>query len=139
MVYDSTVPALAERITESGHKSLILAARFPGSRNQTRRYIGDAGGPQAISLAEARKKARTWLSKIGEGGRPERAEAPAGCQGGGEAGGTAGEVDHLQCRGQRLYRYRTAAPAQGQGDRASVKAGVHSAMGGAPDRQHHAA
>ena len=71
MVYDSTVPALAVRITESGHKSFILAARFPGSRNQTRRYIGDAGGPQAISLAEARKKARTWLSKIGEGVDPK--------------------------------------------------------------------
>lgn len=71
VIYDSVVPALAVRITENGHKSFILAARFPGSRNQTRRFLGDADGPRALSLSEARRKARNWLTKIGEGIDPK--------------------------------------------------------------------
>jgi hypothetical protein len=71
VTYDSIVPALAVRLTESGHKSFVLAARFPGSRNQTRRYLGNATGPRAITLAEARRKARAWLAKIGEGIDPK--------------------------------------------------------------------
>jgi integrase len=71
VVYDNTVPALAVRVTENGHKSFILAARFPGSRNQTRRFLGDADGPRALSLSEARRKARNWLTKIGEGIDPK--------------------------------------------------------------------
>ena len=58
VIYDRVVPALAVRLTETGHKSFVLAARFPGSRNQTRRYLGDATGPRAVTLAEARRKAR---------------------------------------------------------------------------------
>ena len=70
-LFSSTVPALAVRITENGHKSFILAARFPGSRNQTRRYLGDAEGPRALSLSGARRRARNWLAKIGEGVDPK--------------------------------------------------------------------
>jgi hypothetical protein len=62
MVYDTTVPALAVRVTEKGHKSFVLAARFPPNKNLVRRYIGDAVGPRAITLAEARRKAQAWLT-----------------------------------------------------------------------------
>jgi len=53
VVHDNTVPALALRVTENGHKSFILAGRFPSSRNQTRRFLGYADGPRALSLSEA--------------------------------------------------------------------------------------
>jgi len=80
IIYDSVVPALAVRITETGHKRFVLAGRFPGSRNQTRRYLGDVTGPRAITLAEARRKARAWLAKIGDGNRPQRRnQASPGC------------------------------------------------------------
>jgi hypothetical protein len=71
VIYDTVVPALAVRLTGRGHTSFILAARFPGSRNQTRRYLGDATGALAINLAEARRRARVWLAKIGEGIDPK--------------------------------------------------------------------
>jgi Arm DNA-binding domain len=71
VIYDSVVPALAVRVTETGHKSFVLAARFPGSRNQTRRYLGDATGPRAISLAEARRKRGHGLPKSGTGIDPK--------------------------------------------------------------------
>ena len=57
-VMDGVVPGLACRVTQTGHKSFVLLARYPGSANPTRRAIGDYG---AITLAEARDKARDWL------------------------------------------------------------------------------
>ena len=45
VVYDTAVPSLGVRVTETGHKSFILAARFPPDRQFTRRLVGDAEGP----------------------------------------------------------------------------------------------
>jgi integrase len=71
VVYDDVVPALAIRVTENGHKSFVLAARFPGSQHHTRRHLGNVEGSRAISLSEARRKARAALAKIGEGIDPK--------------------------------------------------------------------
>ena len=97
MVYDSTVPALAVRITESGHKVSYwpLVSPVAGTKPAA---ISEMLVGRRLSRSLRRVKRRTWLSKRR---RPQRgAEAPAGCQGGGEAGGTAREVDQLQCLDQ---------------------------------------
>src|SRR6516162_6587900 len=84
---DSVVPQLMLRVTPTGHKSFALLARFPGHRNPTRRLLGayydgdqvvldqpDAGildrDGAALSLAEAREKARIWLGMIARGRDP---------------------------------------------------------------------
>ena len=70
-VADSIVPGLAVRVTSGGHRSFILTARYPGSTNPTRRALGDYG---AISLEEARGKAREWLASLKKGQDPKLAE-----------------------------------------------------------------
>jgi len=78
---DAIVPQLMLRIGASGKKSWALLARYPGWRNPTRRALGpvflgsrqpDAGDHDeiyqregaALTLAEAREKARRWLDLI---------------------------------------------------------------------------
>jgi integrase len=56
---------LALRVTDRGHKSFVLVARYPlNPKNPTPRSLGDYG---AVTLAEARQKAREWLSMIAKG------------------------------------------------------------------------
>jgi integrase len=93
---DSIVPQLLLRVTPAGHKSFSLLARFPGYTHPTRRKLGDFynGDPSvldqddpgildrpgaALSLAEARQKARIWLGLIARGRDPgaERKAAAA--------------------------------------------------------------
>jgi integrase len=63
--YDAIVPGLALRVTDTGHKSFVLVARFPvHPKNMTRRAIGNYG---AISLDTARDRARQWLELIKRG------------------------------------------------------------------------
>ena len=83
---DSIVPGLALRVTEKGHKSFVLVARYPlNPKNPTRRALGECYVPQqskpvdveplpsreirngALTLAEARAKAREWLDLIDRG------------------------------------------------------------------------
>jgi integrase len=52
-------------------RSFILRARYPGSRNPTRRLLGRYG---ELSLAEARDKAREWLNLIRKGIDPAHEE-----------------------------------------------------------------
>lgn len=61
---DAIVPGLAVRVTDRGHKSFVLIARFPGSKYQTRRMIAPVG---AMELSRARETARTWLEMIAAG------------------------------------------------------------------------
>jgi integrase len=85
--FDAVVPQMVLRISPSGHKSLSLCTRFPGSKNPTRRLLGtfydgetsvlDQDDPDildrdgvALSLAEARQKARVWLGMIARGRDP---------------------------------------------------------------------
>jgi integrase len=61
---DSIVPELAVRIGAAGQRTFILIKRFPGRRNPTRRRLGQY---PAISLEQAREKARRWIALIQRG------------------------------------------------------------------------
>ena len=70
---DAIVPGLALRVTDHGHKSFVLVARYPSHpENPTRRALGDYG---AITLEQARWKAREWLELIQKGVDPKVEEA----------------------------------------------------------------
>jgi integrase len=61
------------RVTDKGHKSFVLIARYPSHpQNPTRRAIGNYG---AISLEQARQGAREWIELIGKGRDPKVEEA----------------------------------------------------------------
>jgi integrase len=66
-VMDTVVPGFGVRVTELGHCSFILIARYPGSSNPTRRAIGEYG---ALTLEQARERARTWLEMLRKGINP---------------------------------------------------------------------
>jgi len=71
--HDAVVPGLALRVTETGHKSFVLVARYPSHpKNPTRRSLGDVG---KISLNQAREKARAWLDLVEKGIDPKVEEA----------------------------------------------------------------
>jgi integrase len=67
-VMDSIVPGFGVRVSETGRKTFILVARFPGSGNPTRRAIGLYG---ALSLEQGRNRARDWLELIRKGKDPK--------------------------------------------------------------------
>lgn len=67
-IADALVPGFGVRVTERGHKTFVLGARFGGSKNYTTRELGDA---RVLTLADARKKAREWLQLIAEGKDPK--------------------------------------------------------------------
>jgi integrase len=74
IVGDAVVPGLGVRVTDKGHKTYVLGARFPGSRHFKRREIGQVG---AITLAKARDDARDWIAKIQRGEDPKN-HSPGG-------------------------------------------------------------
>jgi integrase len=71
-IMDGVVPNMAIRVTDSGAKSFVLIARFPGSDNPTRRALGTYG---AITLDSARDMARQWLDDIRHGIDPAERQA----------------------------------------------------------------
>jgi integrase len=72
MIPDGIVPGLYLRITDKGQKSFVLVARFGGSKNPVPRKLGSYG---AMSLEQARNKARTWLGLLARGIDPGIYEA----------------------------------------------------------------
>jgi integrase len=70
-IMDTIVPGFGVRVTDTGQRTYILRCRFPGSRHANRRAIGDCG---AISLGQARDKAREWLELVRKGIDPQIAE-----------------------------------------------------------------
>jgi integrase len=70
--WDSIVPGFGVRVTDKGQRTYILAGRFPGSPDYTRRKIAEVG---AMSLADARAKARRWIELIVQGKDPALEEA----------------------------------------------------------------
>jgi integrase len=73
LYHDSIVPGMALRVTDRGHKSFVLVARFPSNPvHPTPRTIGEVG---AITLAQARQKAREWIELIQHGIDPKIEEA----------------------------------------------------------------
>jgi integrase len=73
-VMDAIVPGMGIRVTERAQKTFMLVARFGGARNPTRRALGEYG---ALTLEQARAKARTWLEAILKGQDPARLEERA--------------------------------------------------------------
>ena len=65
-IWDSAVPGFGVRVAPSGRKTFVLMTRF-GRKNPARRAIGTYG---AITLADARGKAREWLQLVSEGKDP---------------------------------------------------------------------
>jgi len=78
-VMDAIVPGFGVRVTETGRRTFILVARFPGSPrnpktgqpNPTRRALGEYG---ALTLDKARGKARDWLEMLRKGTDPREDE-----------------------------------------------------------------
>lgn len=74
-IMDAIVPGLGIRITDKGVRTFMLRARFPGGRKQsdeaanpTRRALGEYG---ALTLEEARDRAREWHALIKKGVDPK--------------------------------------------------------------------
>jgi Arm DNA-binding domain len=63
-VMDSDVAGFGVRVSERGHRTFMLIARYPGSPNPTRRAIGEY---PALSLEQARERAREWRQLIPKG------------------------------------------------------------------------
>jgi integrase len=70
-VMDMVVPGLGVRVSETGRRTFVLVARYPGSPNPTRRAIGEYG---ALTLEKARTKARDWLELLRRGVDPRSEE-----------------------------------------------------------------
>lgn len=78
-VMDAVVPGFGVRVSETGRKTFILIARFPGNAatgvpNPTRRAIGEYG---ALTLEQARGRAREWLELIRRGRDPRNEQERA--------------------------------------------------------------
>jgi integrase len=67
LLWDAIVPGLALRVTDRGKRSFVLVTRYPGTRNPAPRSLGSVG---AISLEQARDKARQWFKMIAAGVDP---------------------------------------------------------------------
>jgi integrase len=63
-VWDTFVPGLGVRMSGTGRKTFVLIARFPGSKNPTRRKLATYG---ELTLEQARVKARDWLELLRKG------------------------------------------------------------------------
>ena len=70
-VMDTDVPGFGVRVSEIGQKTFILIARYPGSPNPTRRALGEY---PALSLEDARGRARDWRDLIRKGLDPKAEE-----------------------------------------------------------------
>jgi integrase len=71
LLWDAIVPGLALRVTDRGKRSFVLISRYPGSTHPVPRSLGPYG---AITLEQARTKARQWLELIASGVDPGRRE-----------------------------------------------------------------
>ncbi len=79
-VHDALVPGLGVRVSETGIKSFTLWKRWAGQSHPTARVVGRVG---ALTLAQARDKARKWLDMRLGGIDPrevERAEREAAAE-----------------------------------------------------------
>jgi integrase len=70
-VMDTVVSGLGIRVSETRRRTFVLIARYPGSKNPTRRALGEYG---TLTLAEARAKARGWHELITKGIDPAAVE-----------------------------------------------------------------
>jgi integrase len=68
---DAVVPGFGVRVSDTGRRTFVLLTRFPGSKNPTRRALGEYG---ELTLEKARGKARDWLDLIRRGVDPRDEE-----------------------------------------------------------------
>jgi integrase len=71
---DDVVRGLGVRVSETGRRTFVLVARYPGSTNPTRRALGQYG---ALTLEQARAGARDWIELIRKGIDPADEEERA--------------------------------------------------------------
>jgi Arm DNA-binding domain len=60
-IMDADVPGLGVRVTDKRQRTFVLVTRYPGSRNPTRRALGEY---PLLTLDAAHKKARRWQELI---------------------------------------------------------------------------
>jgi integrase len=72
--WDALVSSFGVRVTERGTKTFIVYRRWPGSRAPARRTIGDV---KSVTLAEARDKAREWITLAERGIDPAEQQRKA--------------------------------------------------------------
>jgi hypothetical protein len=65
---DALVPNLLVRVTDTGSKAFVLRTRYPGKPYPDRRVLGKVG---ALSVAQARDKARKWHELLADHIDPE--------------------------------------------------------------------
>ena len=125
--WDAIVPGLDVQVTDTGHKSFGLTKRYPKNpKNPTRRKLGDVG---AITLDQARPKARGWLELIGKGIDPAVDEARQ------RAEAQRGRSTPLPPSAPNSW---SAMPAgwPSMPTRNASSSGVREALGAAPDHRH---
>jgi integrase len=66
-VWDLRFPGFGVRASDTGRLTFVLMARYPGSKNPTRRALGHY---PALSLAAAKSKAGTWVDLVERGVDP---------------------------------------------------------------------
>jgi len=71
IIWDAVVPGFGIRNTDRGHLTFVLGARFPGKEHFAPRQLGEPG---ALTLEQARVRARAWLDLIAKGGDPKTEE-----------------------------------------------------------------
>lgn len=69
---DTVTPGFGVRVSETGRRTFILVARYPGSDHPTRRALGEYG---ELTLEDAREKARKWHDLLRRGVDPRDEEA----------------------------------------------------------------
>jgi integrase len=68
---DLQVPGHGVRVMPTGHKTFVLTARYPGSKNPVPRALGSYG---ELTLEQSREKARQWRISIKRGIDPKDQE-----------------------------------------------------------------
>ncbi len=64
LVSDGVVPSLWVRVTDKGRRTFVLVKRYPGHTQPAPRALGEYG---AVTLEQARNKARDWLELLRKG------------------------------------------------------------------------
>jgi integrase len=70
-VMDAEVSGFGVKVTETGSRSYVLIKRYPGSKHPSPRQLASCA---ALTLEEAREKARAWLKLIARGIDPAEHE-----------------------------------------------------------------
>jgi hypothetical protein len=121
------VPGLSLRVTDRGHKSFILAARYPmHPKNPTRRAFGMVG---SLTVNTACDKARRWLDLISKEIDPKTEEERLQAEAKRRQDATFGRVanDFLDRRAVKFAKAKEV--------RSIIETEPHAAMAGSTNRR----